>query len=141
MSRSRPLPARGRLGAMAHRGARPGDWKAFPMPEERARLQIAHRYSAEEMDQIREGLVPEEMEDKWFIVWDGTWLRAHRSWTGYCIYELSFFPIDGGYAVAQAWANRNPAQYAPPDEARDAHLLVWLIDVHLLGRYSRPPSP
>jgi len=32
------------------------------------------------------GLVPEEIEDKWFIYWEDDTLFFHRSWTGNCIY-------------------------------------------------------
>jgi hypothetical protein len=43
-----------------------------------------------------------------------------------------------GYEVSEAWANRDKEQYTCVDDAYDARLLTWLIDVLLLK--GRVPS-
>lgn len=35
-----------------------------------------------EVDRLKRGFVPVQMEHKWFIYFEGDWLRFHRSWTG-----------------------------------------------------------
>jgi hypothetical protein len=82
-------------------------------------------------------VIPEEMEDKWFVYEDGGRLFFHRSWTGICIYEVVFRKTPAGHEVAEAWVNRDPEQYTAVDDEYDARLLSWLIDVLLLKR----PAP
>lgn len=43
------------------------------------------------------GLIPEEMEDKWFIYLEDNKLYCHRSWTGLCAYIVEFAPCEEGY--------------------------------------------
>jgi len=38
-----------------------------PLPEQRAPLSIERTFTEEEYDLFRHGLIPEVMEDKWFI--------------------------------------------------------------------------
>ena len=53
------------------------------------------------MDHIRQGMIPEVMEDKWFIYWKDDALFFHRSWTGFCIYVVRF-AADGENKVLKA---------------------------------------
>jgi hypothetical protein len=93
---------------MARLGARPGDWKTNPMPELVARLAYKRSFSAEEFALLQRGLMPEQMEDKWFIVWQDDALWCHRSWTGLCVYCLRFVADEGRYVVIEALVNRDP---------------------------------
>lgn len=45
-------------------------------------------FSREEFDKIREGMVPEVMEDKWFAYFEKPHLFLHRSWTGHPVYRV-----------------------------------------------------
>ena len=83
------------------------DWKTSPMPSEKTKISIEANYSEEEMNQIKEGFKPKEMEDKWFIYFDKPWLYLHRSWTGYCIYMVK---IENG-TVTETWVNGDKEQY------------------------------
>lgn len=74
------------------------------MPAARALLQLAREYTAQEFKSIIEGLVPQQMEDKWFIYYEEPWLYLHRSWTGFCIYIVRFEKSIAGYAIREAWA-------------------------------------
>jgi hypothetical protein len=67
------------------------------------------------------------MEDKWFIYYEEPRLFVHRSWTGYCIFEVRFEPTAGGILIAEVRANRNPAQCTETDDVRDATLLKILL--------------
>jgi hypothetical protein len=113
---------------MARLDAKPGDWQTRPMPATVAALPFARSFAAEELALLRRGLVPEAMEDKWFVVWHDDALWLHRSWTGLCVYRLRFAPDAGGRVrVVEALVNRDPQQYCPTD-AHDLATLPWLLD-------------
>jgi hypothetical protein len=112
--------------------AQPSDWKAEPLPAKRSTLVLNRLFSAEEVDCMRRGLVPSEMEDKWFIYWKDGALHFHRSWTGFCICVASFQQDESGWRMVEAAVNRDPEQYGESNDARDAEQLSFLIDVLLL---------
>jgi len=69
------------------------------------------------------------MEDKWFTFYEEPWLHLHRSWSGFCIYQVQFELIaTGSYRVAQVIVNRDPEQYKGTDDKADALLLAVLLD-------------
>src|SRR5262245_3953687 len=120
---------------MAHKPgekARPDSWQATPMPKAAVRLSFDDSYSAEEYTAIVHGIVPQEMEDKWFIYEDGGAMYFHRSWTGACIYRVRFEATDTRYRVVEALVSRDREQYMGDDEADEARLLRFLIDNLLL---------
>ena len=87
------------------------------------------------MDRIHWGVVPETMEDKWFIYWTEGALYFHRSWTGFCIYVVHFAAEGDVWRMLLADVNRDPRQYEETDTDRDARLIASLIDVLLLHRH------
>ena len=87
------------------------------------------------------GVVPETMEDKWFIYWTEGALYFHRSWTGFCIYVVHFAAEGDVWRMLLADVNRDPRQYEETDTDRDARLIASLIDVLLLHRHvAFPPA-
>jgi hypothetical protein len=109
-------------------------WKHKPLPEARAALAYARTFDRAEQARLQRGLVPDQMEDKWFIFYEGPWLFFHRSWTGTCIYTVKLREEGDGFAVDEAWANRAPEEYRETDDAYDAKVLAFLVDRLLLGR-------
>lgn len=109
-------------------------WKNKPMPEKRARLEYARAFDAAEHARVVRGVVPEQMEDKWFVFYEAPWLWFHRSWTGIAIYGVRLRPEGEGSVVEEAWVNRAPEEYAATDDAHDAALLSFLVERLLLGR-------
>jgi O-acetyl-ADP-ribose deacetylase (regulator of RNase III) len=128
---------------MSRPGARPGDWKTQPFSENHVELSIRRVYSSAEMTRIRDGLVPEEMEDKWFIVWNGETLDLYRSWTGLHVYRVAFAAAPFGERIARAYATRDSSQYTETSDEVDACTVLELIDGLLLDRRrvsrKRPP--
>lgn len=118
-------------------------WNIEPLPEARARLPYERRFDAAQHERLLRGLVPEQMEDKWFIFHEDGWLYFHRSWTGRCMYALRLRPeSDGGSAGDEAWVNRAPEQYANTDADYDTGLLAFLVDRLLLaGNEAEFPMP
>ena len=112
------------------RPARRGDWKTEAMPELHETFVLDRAFSDGEMAALRCGNVPQAMEDKWFWYMEGSTLWAHRSWTGYCIYQIEFKDDNNHFVIV----NRDPDQYRCTSIEEDIELLN-----KLLNWWSQPP--
>ena len=125
-----------------YRPAKSGDWEVLLLPERHIVVPLSLGYSKEEMQRIKQGFVPSEMEQKWFIYYDNGILWLHRSWTGFCIYRIHIAPAGDGFCVTFAEINRDKDQYLQADDDYDRKLIAYLIDLILLGKDSSyPESP
>ena len=115
-------------------------WKTKPLPAERAPLRLERSFDAAEWEAIRQGFIPEEMEDKWFVYESRGWLSFHRSWTGICIYRVRLRKTSKGMEVVEARVNRKSDDYSCVDDRYDAAIASWLIDVLLLKRAAPWPE-
>jgi hypothetical protein len=119
-----------------------GSHQNVPMPKKRAELRLARRFDADEYELMKLGFIPMEMEDKWFIYFDGRRkeFRFHRSWTGFCIYIVKIVADrNGGCHIAAAWVNNDPEQYGgEPETSKEEAMVAWLIDYFLLQRRDAP---
>ena len=106
------------------RAARRDDWKTKPMPERHETFVLDRSFSEKEMDALRHRTIPQAMEDKWFWNMEGSTLRAHRSWTGHCIYQIDF-QEDNHHLVT---VNRDPQQYGCTRIEEDITSLNKLLD-------------
>ena len=120
--------------------AGPSDWNALPMPEMNTTIALGLHFSPEQMTMIRRGVVPREMEDKWFVYWKDGALHFHRSWTGFCVFEVRFACGEQGAVAVEAVVNRDAEQYGSTDDERDAKMVEYLINVLLLRRPAKFPS-
>lgn len=100
------------------------DWKNLPMPEQCDHFTLKRKFSEQEMKNLRHGGIPQVMEDKWFWYMEGNKLYAHRSWTGYCIYEVEFSDSE----EHQVTVNRDPGQYKCTSITEDRAKLFCLLD-------------
>jgi len=127
---------------MAIDPATSASWRIKPLPEQRAPLPYERRFSAAEHARLAQGLVPAQMEDKWFIYLEDGLLRFHRSATGTCIYGVRLETEGDGSVVKEAWVSRAPGEYTRTDDAYDARLLSFLVERLLLGAREVPfPVP
>lgn len=119
-----------------------GTWQHNPMPESRAELKIERRYTAVEYSQMKNGLVPHEMEDKWFIFLENNVLYFHRSWTGNEIYRMEFVQqADDSVVVKHCLVNRDSEQYRFDTDDNDIQIVCFLIDRLLLRKDVAFPIP
>lgn len=102
----------------------------FPMPAQHIILSLDRLFSQAEIDLIKLGFAPREMQDKWFIYCENDVIYFHRSWTGYCIYQVSLT----GLRITQAIVNRDSQQYSETRNERDMQTIFQLIDMFLLHR-------
>jgi hypothetical protein len=106
------------------------------MPAERTTLSVDLTFDDTVFAKLAAGDVPKQMEDKWFIYYEQPWLHLHRSWTGFCVYQVRFATNGDRHRVVEAIANRNPAQYREQSESQDAFLLTILLS-NRVGRDSK----
>lgn len=119
---------------MARSGARPGDWQTHPFPGPTGQLPFTRRFTAHELRRLQQGFVPDDMGDKWFVVWDRDALWMHRSWTGHCIFKLRFAADGEDFVVAELTVNREPAQFHGTDQSA-IDMVHFVLDLVL--RYAR----
>ena len=98
-------------------------------------------YSPAEFERIKAGLIPLEMEDKWFVFFETPWLYLHRSWTGFCVYGVRLEALPEGAEVVESWVSRNAEQYRGTDIHHEERILTFLIDALLLGKMVAFPVP
>ena len=115
-------------------------WKTLPLPAELVNLCWTPSYTVEEFGRMKKGVLPLEMEDKWFIFFEEPWLYFHRSWTGECIYAVQLESFPAGVSVVASWVNRDP-EHADEGTNYDRDLLAFLIDALLLGKHADFPVP
>jgi ADP-ribosylglycohydrolase len=103
------------------------DWRAIPMLRHRA-LNFTHVLPPDGLTYLRHGFKPTDMNHKWFVFFEDGKLFAHRSWTGFQIYQLSFRATrDGATEVGEVHLNDDPEQYTG-DDAEASQTLAWLLE-------------
>lgn len=112
--------------------AEKSDWNTVDMPAQHAVFSFQRHFTEAQMKTLRHGFIPLEMEDKWFRYMEENTLFIHRSWTGYCIYKITFSP-SGIHTVV---ANRDPEQYSCASIAQDVERLNELMDSWALPYHS-----
>ena len=125
---------------MSQQGVTAASWKHEPMSSERARIRYLDKFTPREMDTIRLGYVPEEMEEKWFIYMEGDWLYLHQSWTGDCTFMVKFYQGTYHYRIAEAWATRDGIERGTlkrKDDAREIRFLIRFLLLHEDIEYPR----
>jgi hypothetical protein len=115
--------------------------KLQPLPEQQTALAFQRSFNEDEYARLAAGLIPEKMEDKWFIFLEEGRLYFHRSWTGLCIFVVSLEREGTSYTVTEARVNRDPAQYGSTGTSYDEALLAYLVNALLLEGKSVLPLP
>ncbi len=104
--------------------AKRSDWKTLEMPNMHDEFILEREFTPVQINVLKRGNIPQEMEDKWFWYMEGDTLYAHRSWTGVCVYIIEF-NADGRHKVT---VNRNPEQYSCTSIEEDKEILNKLLN-------------
>ena len=110
------------------------NWQTRALPEECAKLNFQASYNRQEYERICLGIIPQDMDNKWFVFVERDVAFFHRSWTGICIYKLSFELRQDRYVVTEALVNRKTEQYQETDNRYDTALLQFLIERFLIEK-------
>jgi hypothetical protein len=115
----------------------------MPTPERLLEIPIDFACDEAAYQELRNGLLPEDMEDKWFVYWDDPWICFHRSWTGLFVYKIRFEKNGHERRAVEAFVNADPSEFQASDPAHEAKLLRWIIEAVVLERdvpYPLPPD-
>jgi len=123
-----------------HDPASPESWKRVPFSGGVA-LPYASAFTCEELKQLQLGIVPREMEDKWFIYFDVPHLFFHRSWTGQPVYRVTLNLQGTRAEVSEALWATDLAEQGKSTRQYEAQLLDFLVSNLLLGKSKPFPVP
>lgn len=107
--------------------AKKSDWKTRPMPKATHNISVKIEFSDSEYESLKKGLIPKQMEDKWFLYFHDNNLFCHRSWTGHCIYLGRFKRINGKNYLYEININDNKKEYKPESDYFELSCLLRLI--------------
>ena len=117
--------------AFSYKIAEKKDWNTQDMPKQRDTFTLRREFSPQQMEALRHGNIPKEMEDKWFWYMEGDTLYAHRSWTGILIYRIDFKKDN----CHQVTVNRDPEQYECTSTEEDRERLNKLLNWWTRSQY------
>jgi len=122
------------------RAASRTSWQSEPFT---AGVSIAYKaiFSEEQFARLKTGLVPTQMEDKWFIYYEKPHLFFHRSWTGQPVYRLALRKTTDGAEIDEALWSNVPADGPELDSGYQVLLLDFLLSTLLLGETKPFPLP
>lgn len=111
------------------------DWKTLPFG---ACREIPYRaqFSKEETTHLKCGLIPAEMEDKWFVYFEDNTLHFHRSWTGHPVFKVVITETETSTRVSKALIEASffDDETAVFDAEYQAAMLNFLVSNLLLGK-------
>ena len=91
-------------------GAKKEDFKTKELSEKVSVFNLDKKISFEEYEQMKLGLIPNSMDDKWFIYIEEDNIFFHRSWTGNCVYKTSIQKESEGILLTKTIVNRDRKQ-------------------------------
>lgn len=98
-----------------------------PMPQARTEIDFLCSFSLAEVETLKRGLIPQQMEDKWFGILRHDALDFYRSWTGHHIYHLSVEKRADGLDAWPLVVNSDPAQYIRHSDLYEMDTIRMLI--------------
>ncbi|MXW98910.1 MAG: hypothetical protein F4Y05_04420 [Acidimicrobiaceae bacterium] len=112
--------------------ARRSNWRIAPLAIPQPIPPPSRVWTDDEMDAIRRGYIPWIQDEKWFIFIEENRLFAHRSWTGFGIYEATFAPSEDGCVIESAIVTGDETKYRRSSDETESLTLEVLIASHLL---------
>ncbi|MDC5855721.1 hypothetical protein [Vibrio europaeus] len=98
------------------------------MPTNKTELGFNIFFSNADAEKLLCGYKPVDMEDKWFVYSENTWVYFIRSWTGHYIFGIELSDArDGKLVVTSSWVNADTKQYRSQGREQDCRLLSGII--------------
>ena len=107
-------------------------WQNHPIDNPK-KIDFSIHFDDKQFEKLKRGLIPQQMEDKWFIFFENDWLYFHRSWTGLGLYKAQLIKEQDGYSIKEFWTERNQEKYKNEDDNTDIENISFLIARGLLG--------
>ena len=105
-------------------------WGIAPMPEQHEEIDFTREFSKDEMESIKNGFIPRDMDDPYFIYFENDTLYIHRSkcTLGTCWYKVVFEKN----CIIKIRVNKEQNRGPPHDNEENVKLVNYLIDDLLL---------
>lgn len=102
--------------------------KAMPDNDnEISNISADYKISAEVMEILRKGHIPEAQEDHWFMYCDEEYIRYYRSWTGTCAFEAHYKKDGIDYIIDNIKINRQLVEFGVNGDEAGIALFKYLI--------------
>jgi hypothetical protein len=111
-------------------------WKILPIDNPK-RIEFDLLIPGVYFDKLKRGLIPQAMEDKWFIYFEDDWLYFHRSWTGYGIYKAELRKKERGYSIQEFFVEQNDNEFHC-EEDENRRIFAYLLIRGLLRLFFYP---
>jgi hypothetical protein len=93
------------------------DRRSKPPSDRRDLLPYERAFNLDEAERLAWGLIPQDMDDKWFIILRAGSLDFYRSWTGLHIYRLTITQMEAGLVAGPLLVDgERPPHPHYPDE-------------------------
>lgn len=101
----------------------------------RKRPQVAYErfFSPSDVADLRYGLLPLSMDDKWIGLLQEGCLDFYRSWTGFHVFRLPLVPAEAGVLARGIIVNRGPRDIENWPLGDDVEVVDWLVNWMLTG--------
>lgn len=101
-----------------------------PFPQNYAVISISIDFCSDDSSLIKNGYIPIDMDDHWFLYFEKSHLYFHRSWTGFCIYIVKIEEQSDKLTMSKVWINQDPSQYNENnlDPKYHSDLIIDIID-------------
>lgn len=96
--------------------AKRSDWKIEPIPEKHSIVEVDRWFSNEQIERLKYGIIPSQMEERWFVYWENDVLHFHRSWTGINFYSVLFEQEGEGMKMVRVRVNREHEDAVEEDD-------------------------
>ena len=103
--------------------------KLMERPKPMPLLPIA-TWTDEQWSRIQLGYKSQGMDERWDAIVEDDILFLHRSWTGYCVYELAFTRTQADYCISSGKVESSD-RYGSPRPEFDAVLAEIIIGIIL----------
>ena len=97
------------------------------------KIHIDLQFTIDQFKKLSKGLIPQQMEDRWFIYFEDQWLYFHRSWTGFGIYKARLIKENEKFIINEFWKEGNLDKYGNNNDEKDIENFTFLIAEGLLG--------
>ena len=115
-------------------------WKRLPFGD-LSPLSYTASFDEQQFVRLQQRLIPEAMEDKWFVYYEQPHLFFHRSWTGQPVYRITLAPEGAGARASESGWSKDLAAAENADLEYQSQLLDFLVSNLLLGQAKPFPRP
>jgi len=114
------------------------DWKTNEFSKAQI-IKVILPITESQYAKIRFGLLPLQMEDKWFVYFNDGRIHFHRSWTGDKVYEAKVEKLDSQYVIKEILVERDVKLYSCTDDIKDFRSFLFILGRGILGMNIEPP--